>query len=416
MKLDLKNIDSKYKKTIENVENKPHVKYIRYLLSKRYSPIVIKKELQKLGLSAPHEKTLTVYYLTILDPVIKYFGLSSLYAEYKNRLLRANSKRGEYSKNILNYRMHLGEDLDSQVKFCKMICELEIDPMWCNEIYRFHGSAANLPVDELGNRLLSTTTSTRGEGSVERVLLFSKRYLIDKLLLENVPIDRIATYCRENLKFNVYGKDIKLYKTMFFNIQTQTLEEKIKSLDYEKNSLNLLLQDIDRGAGEFEELSIGEKISLIDQTNKRIEALDDNIKGLNMFYTEAAVNIAKINEESFEDMFADVVGRTYKRFAQLDQNKDRDVVEPLFKCARIMSLAHDKVETIKALNGGGAGIGDKHSQSVVLELYSKRVDEIADEEIKRVAELTGDINYGKVCIDDIDGIDELSINVNDTDI
>ena len=112
IKIDFEKIDPKFRQTIEGLEKKPHIKYIRYLLSKRYSPIVIKKELQKLGLSAPHEKPLTVYYLAVIDPLIKHFGLSKTYADYKNKLLRANAKRGDYSKGLLNYRIHLGEDLD----------------------------------------------------------------------------------------------------------------------------------------------------------------------------------------------------------------------------------------------------------------------------------------------------------------
>ena len=409
MRIDFETLDPKYRKTIENIESKPHIKYIRYLLSKMYSPIVIKKELQRLGLSAPHEKPLTIYYLAVMDPILKHFGLSSLYADYTNRLIRGNSKRGEYSKNILNYRLSLGDDLDGQVKFCKMISFLEIDEMWCYEIVRYHGSAINLPVDEYGNRILKTTTSTRGSKSVEKILTFEKRYLIDRFLLENVPFERISKYCRENFKLNVYDADIKLYRTMFFNIQTQTIEDKIKSLEIEKNSLNTLLTDLEEGVGEFADLSIGEKITLTDQTNKRIEELKDNIKGLNALYTDVAVRVAEANEISFEDMFADVVGRAYKRFTQLDREKDRDVVDPLFKTARMMSFAHDKVESIKAMSGKGNGSGDKHSQSVLLQLYSQRIDEIVDEQKQRVASITGDSDYGNVNFDDIEGIGELGL-------
>lgn len=410
MRIDFETLDPKYRKTIENIESKPHVKYIRYLLTKMYSPIVIKKELQRLGLSAPHEKPLTIYYLAVIDPIIKHFGLSAIYADYKNRLIRGNSKRGEYSKNILNYRLTLSEDLDGQVKFCKMINFLEIDEMWCYEIVRFHGSAVNLPVDENGQRILKTTTSTRGDKSIEKILTFEKRYLIDRFLLENVPFERISKYCRENLKLNVYDTDIKLYRSMFFNIQTQTIEEKIRSLEAEKNSLTTLLSDIDNSVGEYADISMGEKITLMDQTNKRIEELADNIKGLNMLYTDAAVRVAEANERSFEDMFADVVGRAYKRFTQLDGYKDRDVVDPLFKTARMMSFAHDKVESIKAISGKGSGNADKHSQSVLLQLYSQRIDEIIDEQKQRVSNETGDETYGNVSFDDIDGIDELGIS------
>lgn len=408
MIINYENIDSKHRRTIESIESKPHVKYIRYLLSKKYSPILIKKELQRLGLSAPHEKPLTVYYLTVIDPVIKASGLSYLYADYKNRLIRANSKRGDYSKNILNYRLHLGEDLDGQSNFCKLIKYLEIDSMWCQEIYRFHGSAVNMPTDELGNRILTTSVSTRGSGSVEKILLLEKRYVIDKLLLENVTIDRISKYCRENLKIAVYDADIKLYKTMFFNVQTQTIEDKIKSLTAERNSLEILIKDAEERLGEYADFTLGERIALIEQTKKRVDELTDSIKDLNMLYTNAATKIAAINEDNFEDMFADVVTRAYRRFSSLDNYKDRDVVDPLFKTAKMMSFAHDKVEAIKNLKNSSNT--DKHSQSVLLELYDKRIEEIIQEQKNRVRQELGDDSFGNVSIDDIEGIDELGIS------
>lgn len=406
MNINYDSIDAKHRRAIEAIESKPHVKYIRYLLSKKYSPISIKKELQRLGLSAPHEKPLTVYYLYVMDPIVKACGLSALYADYKNKLVVGKSKRGDYSKNILNYRLTFSDDLDGQIKFCKFIKYIEVDAMWGQEIYRFYGSAVNMPVDELGNRILTTTTSTRGTGSVEKILLCEKRYLIDKFLLENVSIDRISKYCRETLKLPLYDADIKLYKLMFFNIQTQTIEEKINALTSEVNELKTLIKDVESCNGEFSELSIGEKMTLVEQSKKRIEELSDSIKTLNMLYTDAATKVAAINEQSYEDMFADVVTKAYKRFSQLDNYKDRDVVDPLFKTAKMMAFAHDKVESIKSIKNSNK---DKHSQAVLVELYSKRLDEIAAEERKRVAETLGD-DMSDFNIDEIGGIDEIGIS------
>lgn len=410
MRISYELIDPKYKKTIENIESKPHVKYIRYLLTKMYSPIVIKKELQKLGLSAPHEQPLTIYYLAVIDPVVKHFGLGHVYADYKNRLLSTGKKgRGDYAKNLLNYRLEFDDSPDDQVKFCKMIKLLEIDPMWIYEIYRFYGSAVNMPIDEKGERILTSTAATIRRGSVEKILLFEKRYLIDKFLLENVPIDRIAKYCRETLKFAIQDSEIKLYKSMFFNIQTQTIEEKIKSLEYEKTSLATLLEDIESGNGTYDELDMGERVVLTEQTKKRINELTDNIRGLNALYTETSVRVAEMNENSFQDMFADIVGRSYARFKQLDSYKDRDVVDCLFKTARMMTFAHDKVESIQQ-TGGNKGNSDKHSQEIMLEMYGSRVDEIIKENIDRVSKESGDESYGSVDLDDIEGMDELGVN------
>ena len=74
-----------------------------------------------------------------------------------------------------------------------------------------------------------------------------------------------------------------------------------------------------------------------------------------------------------------------------------------------MSFAHDKVESIKAMSGKGSGNSDKHSQSILLQLYSQRIDEIVDEQKQRVAQETGDEKYGDVTFDDIEGIGELDL-------
>lgn len=408
--IDYDKIDAKYRNTVKNIESKPHVRYIRYLLSKRWSPTAIRTELQRLGLSSPHEPAITAYYLCVMDPVAKKLGLAYLYADYKNRLLKTNNKSGSFAKEILNYRLHLGNDLDGQVKLCKYMVALDIEELWMREVYKFHGTASSLPVDENGNRILSTTTSYKR--SIDTILLSEKRYLIDKFILENVPNTRIAEYCREKLKLNIRDYDIEVYKRIFFNIQTQSIEEKIEALEREKNNLDTLLDDINNGIGDFEDMSIGEKSTLMKQTEQRLEDLSDNIKTLNMMYSDFAFKVAEANHNDFEQMFADVVTRAYKRFSQLDNYKDRDVVDPLFKTARMMSFAHDKVESIRLTSkSGGATNSDRHSQGVIMELYKKRIDEINNEQKSDAAIRIGDNeSFGDVSADDIEGIDELGIS------
>lgn len=415
LEIDYNKIDPKYKRTIESIEAKPHVRYIRYLLAKRYSPISARKELQRLGLSAPHEPQLIAYYLVVMDPIIKILGVSTLYADYKSKILR-KGKRGEYAKDILNYRMHISEDLDMQVKFCKFVRALDIDDLWINEIYKFHGSAGSLPVDEKGLRILETTSSYR---NIEKILLSPKRYLVDKLILENIPDARITKYSREQLKLNIHDYDIASYKRIFFNIKTTSMEDRIKALEVEKNSLEMLLKDINE-LEEYDDLDIGEKMLLKKQTEQRLTELKDNIKTLNMMYTEFAFKAATSNQADFETMFTDVVARAYQRFTQLDGYKDRDVVDPLFKTAKMMSFAHDKVEAIKITNGnnGGNVNGDRHSQSVLMELYKKRLDQIAEEQVNRANVALGGEEQGinpDVDPNEIVGIEELGLNIDLSD-
>jgi hypothetical protein len=404
-------MDSKIINAVKAIEAKPHVRYIRYLMTKRYSPICIKQELFRLGLSAPHEPNLIAYYLAVIDPVVKQFGLSQLYADYKNKLLRKN-KRGDFAKEILNYRLNLGDDLDGQVKFCKFIKAVEVDEIWLTEIYKFYGTADRMPVDENGQRILDAMSPRK---TLEKILTFDKRYIIDKMILENVPDSRISKYCRENLKLVVNDYDIAGYKRIFFNVKTLSIEERIKSLEIERNSLSQLLDDFD-SLDYYSDMDIGEKTLIRRQTEQRIIELDDNIKSLNMLYSDFAFKQATQDSNDFESMFTNVVCSLYNRFKSLDQFKDRDVVDPIFKVAKMMVFTHDKVEQIKAVSGPGkTGPGDQHSQNVLMELYKQRSDEIMAEQIKKTNEALKEAGIEPLdpSIDpnEIMGIEELGINL-----
>ncbi len=407
MIIDYSQLDSSIRNTVSIIENKPHVRYIRYLLTKRYSPIVIKKELQRLGLSAPHEKPLVKYYLAVIDPLVKAYGLGPVYADYKNKLLRKN-KQHSFHKHLLNYKLHLGDEPDTQIKFCKFITELEVDSIWVSEIMRFYGSAANVPLDENGERIIKTTSYKR---KLDTILTSPKRYLIDKMILESVPDRRIADYCRKNLKIPVYDYDIAQYKQVFFNLRTYDIEDKIKTLEVERKSLESFLEIIDND----DDMGLGEKINTKEQTKKRIKELDENVKSLNMLYTESAFAQAKLEQDNFAEMFRDVVFKSYQRFSQLDNYKDRDVVDPLFKVVKMMGYAHDKVNEIILQK---ANAGDKHAQFELIKLYRDRADEMYKQQIddaNKMLEQAGEhiINNDTIDIDAIHGIEELNIMAND---
>jgi len=392
---------------IKAIESKPHVRYIRYLLTKRYSPTFIKAELFKLGLSAPHEPNLVIYYLNVIDPVIKQYNLGYVYSDYKNKIL-TNKKSKAFQKNILNFNLELSDAPDDQESFCKMVKDLEVDALWANEIVRFYGSTTNVPVDQNGERLIDTTFTRQ---SIEKILIHPKRYLVDKMLLECVPDSRICEYCNKNLDMKIFNYDIGLYKKVFFNIKTHDIESKIKTLEGEKAALVNLLKDIDN-LSAYKDLEVGEKLVIKKQSEQRVKELDDNIKTLNMVYSEFSFRTAQAEQGDFEKMFTDVVAKGYERFLQLDGHKDRDVVDSLFKVAKIMSFAHDKVENIKT--GVSTGNADKHSNAILMELYKQRTEDILDEQIKKTNERLKESGIEpldeKIIPEDIEGIDELGVS------
>lgn len=404
MNIDYQKLDPKIRKTVEIIENKPHVRWIRYLLTKRYSPIEIKRELQRLGLSAPHEKPLVVYYLTVIDPLVKKHGLGSYYADYKRKLLNDKNPKGAYSGYLLKYKLEFDGDYDGQVKFCRFLQELEIESCWISELLKMYGSASNIPVDENGERIIKGGLYKR---SLDKLLMHPKRYLVDKMILENVSNARIADYVNKNLDgLKLFDYDISYYKSVFFNMRTYDIEEKIRALDVEKNNLTTMLDSLSND----DDMELGEKTLIMHKTKERIAELEDNIKMLNALYSESTIRSMELEKLNLEEMFLDIVQRGYKRFAKLDGYQDRDVVDPLFKVARMMGYAYEKATEVKVSGTTKDQGKDNHSQGELMKLYRGRVEEAYKEqqefeELNKVGtQLLEDLSDGEIL-----GLEELNV-------
>jgi len=390
-------LDGRIQNTINIIDSKPHAKYIRYLLSKRYSPRQIKNELQRLALSAPHEKALKAYYFAVMDPVIKTLGLGKLYSDYKNKLLRTDNIKGDFVNYLLKFRLELDRSLEDQVSFCKFVQEMDIEECWSHEVLGFYGTVANIPEDENGNRIIKTPNF---RGTVpEKILMSEKRYLIDKFVLENVPDARISAYARTELKIPITDGDVSYYKKVFFNLRTKGFDEKIQALESEKTSLESFIEVI----ASDNEMEASERALIRRQTNDRIRELEDSIKTLNMLFSESVNGQLRTENESIEQIFLDVLHRTHNRFKQLDRSQDRDVVEPIFKTVRILAMAADKLEALKKHDDSGNE--DKHSQTELLQLYKARVDEAYDEQDVKLVNPPG----GDEDAEGILGLDEIGM-------
>ena len=407
MEINYDQMSDKVRKTVQIMEAKPHVKYIRYLLTKRYSPIEIKRELQRLGLSAPHEQPLIFYYLAVIDPLIKKHNLSNVYSSYKGKLLNKKNKRGAYAMDILKFKLEFDNDLDGQINFCHMINELEIESVWISELLKMYGRAENIPVDENGERIIKKGLYKR---SIDTLLTHPKRYLVDKMILEKVPTKRIVEYINKNFDgMRLFDYDITYYKSIFFNMKTYDIEDKIKLITSERNNLQLSLSSIE----DDEEMTVGEKTILMKKTQDRIAELDDNIKLLNSLYSESTMKSIELERENLEQMFLDIVTSSYNRYKHLDQFKDRDVVDPLMKTVKIIGYAYDKANEAKNSNSVTNSNRDVHSQTEMMKLYRARADEVYQEQKSELEEANkyGEDNLTTGGIDDIMGVEELNIMV-----
>lgn len=402
-------MDPKIRKTVEIIESKPHVKWIRYLLTKRYSPISIKRELQRLGLSAPHEKPLIIYYLAVIDPIVKKYKLGPIYADYKRKLTNNKNPRGAYALNILKFRIEeeIINNPTNEVNFCRFINELEIEECWSTEIIRYYGKAENVPVDEYGEKIIKSGFYKR---SLDKLLMHPKRYLIDKMLLENVPVNRIVDYVNKNFQgIKIFDYDIRYYKEIFFNTRNYDTEGKIKLITAEKNELEVMYNSVEAD----EDIELGEKTVILTKTKERIKELEDNIKTLNGMFSESAMRSLELQRENIPKIFEEIIYAGYKRFENLDQYKDRDVVDPLMKITRMMGYAYEKSEeSRKAINSANDMTRDSNKNESMMGLYRSRVEEYYQEQQQSLKEAQEYFNANEDLdsLANVEGLEELNIS------
>ena len=396
MEIDYDKLEEGIRRVVQIIEDKPHIRYIRYLLTKKNSPAAAKKELNKLALSAPHEDALKTYYLAVIDPLVEKHRLKQYYTGYRNKILSKNPKHG-FRDEYLNFGMTFEKNEDAKMRFCSFVNELEIDELWSSEISRHYGSTENIPVNEQGNRIIKSFQSR----NIERVLTCPKRYLIDKMLIENVPHNRISKHLLDKHKVSITGHDIGYYARVLFNFRRKNLEDMIENIQAESNALKGQLDLL----SDDHEVSFGEKTTIKASLEKQIAFYDETLKSMNSDYSEISFKQGVVEEADLVKMFKDVAARGYQRFVNLDQYRDRDVVDPLQKVARMMGYAIEKVVALDANNKNQ----DKNALEVMFELYRDRYDEVMKEEEGRRVTHTidgGGLISSGLTNEDIPGMDE----------
>lgn len=400
------------KDAINAIEKKPHAMYIKYLLSKRCGPSFIISELHKLGLSAPSNDFLVDYFNLQVDPLIRKNKITKLYADYKAKI--NGRKRGvqEYASRIINFKTEIGDaDAVTQANFCKFIKELGVEEAWMWEITRCYKVVENFPKDENGIRILS---SNLGKTQLNKVASSKNRYIIEKLLLENISIQGISRYTKETLKDPMTSLDISMFKEVFFNTKLNTIEQNIEIVENELKSQMEVLRDIKAGAKQFATLPPGDKAIMERQVSQRINELDDNLRNLKASHSDLSYNTKAVNTGNYRAMFEDVMIRGYKKFCSYDQSNDRDIASSMAKVAKIMSEAHDKIDKIDHETNRAEGLDDLGVRENLASLQQERLDEIEREEKERanaaLAEAGMPALDDNLDLNDIGGVEELGLD------
>lgn len=378
MIIDLTKLDKSAVPAIKAIETKSHVRYIRYLLTKRIPPDSIRKELARLALSSPERSTLVTYFKLIMLPIVEKYGLEKYYEEYIERL--DSAKHEQTVSPVLNFDVSFEDDDASRFAFCKLVRELEVEEMWSREITRYYGGVQNIPKDAEGNRIIKANVTR----SVENILTCPRKYIIDKLLLESVAVPRICTYMKEKYQIKIQENDLYSYAKYFFNFERRSLEGIIEQLLAEQNSIKSDLEILNSS----DNYSLGDKLAIAKQYGERLAFLDESIKELNARYSDLSYKQGIQEEMTIHEIVSDIVKRGYDRLTFLDRYKDRDVVKPLTEVAKMVFSAIDKLGQLEeAETKRKAAVDkDKSAQEVIIEMYQESYEKHVNEAKEKFGE------------------------------
>lgn len=367
MILDYNNFDSSTVNTIKAIENKGHVRYIRYLLSKKIPPVTIRKELARLALSAPDKSTMSVYFTNIILPLVEKYGLMEYYKEYYTKLIGSESENEILP--VLNFDIAFTDRDQDRVSFCGFIRELEIEEMWSREIVRYYGGIHNIPQNEDGERVIKVNPAR----SVESILTCPRKYVIDKLILEGVSAPRIVRYIWDKYQIKIDEATMYSYLKYFFSYERKEIEEMIEQLISEQTSLKSELDIIENN----DSYSLGDKLAISQQYQEKIDFLEEIIKDLTAKYTDLTYQQALTEKVDTKAIIDDIIQRGYERFKLLDRSRDRDVVKPITDVSKMIFSAIDKKNVI-ADNESKAKRTmlerDKSASEILIEMYNEAYD------------------------------------------
>ena len=121
----------------------------------------------------------------------------------------------------------------------------------------------------------------------------------------------------------------------------------------------------------------------------------------------------ELQRENIPKLFEEIIYAGYKRFENLDQYKDRDVVDPLMKITRMMGYAFEKSEeSRKSINSANDMTRDSAKNETMMGLYRSRVEEYYQEQqesLKEAQQLFDD-SEDLDDITNVEGLEELNIS------
>lgn len=355
-------IAPEHRTLVKSIESKAYIGYIRYLLLKRWPFERVRKELMRLGLAWNDQEDFETYFREVLYPLIQKFGLTKYYKKYRFGMT------GE----TLTFENTFGRSEKDRVSFADLLKQLEIEQFFADEIMVYYGGSHNIPNHpQTGEPLISR------ERPVDLVELLQnpKRHKIEQLLVEGYSPKQIADHLFQRYDIELTPNEIKVYAKSFFNVRRQDIQRLIDSLQQEKDDLESRLIEVRRKSTS--DFSFGERFEVISAMTGKIEQVNEMIRKLSGVHTGAAYNAAVLETSDMREMFKDVMTRAHRRFREMDERTEDDVVTPLKNVMDMMVKATDKILGIEEV------LNQKQTKSIneeMLEVIMPTLDRIEREE------------------------------------
>ena len=354
-------ITPNHRDVVRKMEAKAYIGYIRYLLIKRWSFERVRKELMRLGLAWDEKRDFEIYFQEVLYPIIRKYKIQQYYKLYRFGL----------SDEMLTMRTFKGNEME-RITFIEMIKKLEIEQFFAEEIIHHYGGSHNLPNHpETGEKILSDEQPV----DLVEILQNEKRYVIEQLLVEGYSPQQITDHLERRYDIEMSPEQINVYAKSFFDVKKQDVTRLLDSLHTEKETLeNHLMELKSKAPGE---VSIGERFEIVSNISDKINRISTMIKKLSSVHTGAAFNSAVLDVTDMREMFKDVMVRSHKRFRDMDERTEDDIISPLNTIVAMMAKATDKILSIEEV------LSQKTTKSIneeMLEVITPTLDRIEQEE------------------------------------
>ena len=355
---------------VKRLEKKPYIRYLRYLLTKGYSPAAITSSLNSLGYPSVSSGNILTYFETAILPIVKKFKIKKVYS----RLLK-NLEQGKTDYQIISYK-DLSYDPELQLSFLKFLNKMDVICLWGTEVRSYYASAGcEIPTGDEGP-LVSGDCSL---SNVHSVLAHPKREIIDQLLIDGYSIDKTLKKLRDDYQVKGINRpEILTYSKCFFNYQQKTLIDLSEQIENDIDELEGELEQLEKA-----EISLPQKYIAKQEMERRLQFLRQSLKAAKSEGSMLAFNYASIELKDVIKAFKDMFVSTKQLYDFHKNFTERENVPTLNMLVKNMQIISEQMMKLLDKDSEGKVLTQ---QSLIEILNKKHEEELKAKEIEALGE------------------------------